>query len=184
MTTLALVPARGGSERLPGKNTARLCGITLVELAVLKLMTLKASGADLEVRVSTDSPDIAGLFPKHICPRLRPPELATATASSWDVVRYEMKQAQCDSVLLLQCTSPFLSVLDIGKLLSHADNYRMLAAGGEPCGAWYCRDLQHAGEPQEFTPIELENHLRGLDIDTADDWVIAKYLHKHNGWLL
>lgn len=111
---LALVPARGGSRRLPRKNLAVLGGRTLVRRA---LETTLASGAFETVVLSSDDPEILaeadGL--EGVRALERPAELATSTARSLDVVRHVLATAKgaFDAVAIIQCTSPFTAPEDL-----------------------------------------------------------------------
>jgi CMP-N,N'-diacetyllegionaminic acid synthase len=109
-STLAIVPARAGSKRLPNKNHRLLLGRPLVLWTVD--FALSHGGFDLVV-VSTDSPEIAALAHEagaHV-PWLRPAYLATDTATSIDVVLHAVDKMAAearifDRVALLQPTSP------------------------------------------------------------------------------
>jgi len=110
MKILAIVPARGGSKRLPGKNIKRLHGKPLIQWAIES-----ASGiAEISrVIVSTDCSEIADIAARSGAevPFLRPEELASDTSSSTDVIKhalrhYEAQGEHFDYVLLLQPTSP------------------------------------------------------------------------------
>lgn len=112
MKILAVIPARGGSKRLPRKNV-RLLGDR--PLIVWTIHSALALGAELcDVLVSTDDENIARVAAEAgaMVPWLRPPELATDTASSVDVCLhalewYENTLNPVDALLLLQPTSPF-----------------------------------------------------------------------------
>lgn len=111
MRILALVPARGGSKRLPGKNIRLLGGRPLIAWTVAAIKNLPGI---CDVLVSTDDAAIAdiALQAGALVPWLRPSELATDTASSVDVSLhgldwYEKKAGPVDGLLLLQPTSPF-----------------------------------------------------------------------------
>lgn len=122
MKILALIPARGGSKRLPGKNIKPLGGLPLIA------WTIRAAhecGCCADVLVSTDDPAIAAVAREHgaSVPWLRPPELATDTASSIDVVihavnAFEKENGPVDGVLLLQPTSPFRSTDSIRRAVT------------------------------------------------------------------
>ncbi|WP_157263631.1 acylneuraminate cytidylyltransferase family protein [Azohydromonas aeria] len=107
---LAVIPARGGSKRLPGKNVRPLAGRPLIAWSVA---TARNSGMCECVMVSTDDAQIAAVARQagaHV-PWLRPPELATDTATTSDVLRhalawYEAEHGRIEAVLLLQPTSP------------------------------------------------------------------------------
>ncbi len=114
---LAIVPARGGSKRLPRKNMLPLGSKPLIA------WTLEAaveSGCFVDVLVSTDDKIIAETARAHgaLVPWLRPAELASDTASSIDVVLhaldwYEREHGTVVGVMLLQPTSPFRSASTI-----------------------------------------------------------------------
>lgn len=110
---LALVPARGGSKRLPGKNTRLLGDRPLITWSI---EAARETPGVVDVLVSTDSPAIAELAiaAGAMVPWLRPAELATDSATSVDVALhaldyYEMAHGPIDGLLLLQPTSPFRS---------------------------------------------------------------------------
>ena len=111
MKILALIPARGGSKRLPGKNIRILGGKPLI---VWSIDVAKDIPEICDILISTDDPAIAAVGKEAgaLVPWLRPEELATDTASSVDVVLhgldwYEAEKGAVDGVLLLQPTSPF-----------------------------------------------------------------------------
>ncbi len=111
MRILALIPARGGSKRLPGKNIRALGGKPLITWSI----DVARDIADIsDILVSTDDPVIAEIASAAgaLVPWLRPLELASDTASSIDVCLhaldwYENKKGAVDGLLLLQPTSPF-----------------------------------------------------------------------------
>ena len=115
MRILALIPARGGSQRLPGKNIRMLGGRPLI---VWSVDIAKKTPEICDVLVSTDDSSIAdvAISAGAIVPWLRPAEIATSTASSIDVALhalnwYEAENGSVDGILLLQPTSPFRSEL-------------------------------------------------------------------------
>ncbi|HBE42314.1 MAG TPA: acylneuraminate cytidylyltransferase [Bacteroidales bacterium] len=111
MKILAIIPARGGSKGVPGKNIKLLAGKPLIQY------TIEASlGAELltDIIVSTDSNDIAQIAVSlgANVPFIRPGHLASDTASSVDVVAHAVgflrdKGRTYDAVCLLQPTCPF-----------------------------------------------------------------------------
>ena len=111
MRILALIPARGGSKRLPGKNIRVLGEKPLI---IWSVDVAKAISGICDILVSTDDPAIAAvcLEASALVPWLRPAELANDTASSVDVALhaldwYEAVKGEVDGILLLQPTSPF-----------------------------------------------------------------------------
>jgi CMP-N,N'-diacetyllegionaminic acid synthase len=108
---LALITARGGSKRVPGKNIRPLGGRPLIGWSV---EVAKGIADVCDIVVSTDDPDIAEVARDEgaLVPWLRPAALATDTASSVDVCLhaldwYEAERGGIDGLLLLQPTSPF-----------------------------------------------------------------------------
>lgn len=111
MKILALVPARGGSKRLPGKNIRFLGDKPLIAWTIDQAVQ---SGLFCDVLLSTDDEAIAvvGRQSGALVPWLRPPELASDTASSVDVALhaldwYELQHGAVNGLMLLQPTSPF-----------------------------------------------------------------------------
>ena len=111
MKILALVPARGGSKRLPKKNILLLGGKPLINWTI---EAAKDIPEIIDIIVSTDSPEIASIAEAAgaFVPWLRPKELSTDTSTSVDVCIhtldwYENHHGPIDGLLLLQPTSPF-----------------------------------------------------------------------------
>jgi len=111
MKILALITARGGSKRLPGKNIKLLGGKPLIEWST---DIAKNIPEICDILVSTDDEAIADVVRNAgvLVPWLRPADLANDTASSVDVVLhalnwYEREHGKVDGLLLLQPTSPF-----------------------------------------------------------------------------
>ena len=107
---LGLIPARGGSKRLPGKNVRPLNGVPLIELTIQ--VSHRSRYIDKTI-VSTDSAEIAKIA--RSCgaevPFSRPESLSTDTSASVDVAIHALdllqSRGQCfDYLLLLQPTSP------------------------------------------------------------------------------
>ncbi len=111
MKLLALIPARGGSKGVPGKNIRLLGGKPLIWYAY---EAARISGLFSEIVLSTDDEEIAetGKRIGFMVPFIRPAELATDSARSIDVVIHAIDSLealgyQYDAVVLLQATSPF-----------------------------------------------------------------------------
>jgi CMP-N-acetylneuraminic acid synthetase len=103
---LAIIPARGGSKRLPRKNVLDLAGKPLIAWTI---QAAKNSKYIDHFVVSTDDSEISEISKKIGAEVLtRPAELATDTASSVDVVLHAIgaQNQSYDYVILLQPTSP------------------------------------------------------------------------------
>ena len=116
-TILAIIPARGGSKRLPGKNILPLAGKPMINWSIEAAKNVPSIA---RVMVSTDCETIANTAKAAggEVPFLRPASLSSDTSSSVDVVRHTLEYfegiGECfDYVLLLQPTSPLRSAADI-----------------------------------------------------------------------
>lgn len=119
---IAVVPARGGSKGLPGKNLRMLSGRPLVAWPISA--ACQSEFVD-RVIISTDDSEIAeaAKVAGAELPFMRPPELASDTASSMDVVRHALMTLAdsgelYDYVVLLEPTSPLTEAKDIDSALS------------------------------------------------------------------
>lgn len=118
MKTLYLIPARGGSKGIPGKNIKPLGGKPLLAYTIECAL---AAGAKVDdICLSTDSEAIAAVGKE--CglevPFMRPDELATDRSGSYEVMLhaldfFERKGRKYDRLVLLQPTSPFRLPEDI-----------------------------------------------------------------------
>lgn len=115
----AVIPVRGGSRGVPGKNLYQLGGQTLLERTIR--MTMSSDRIDRTI-VSTDSPEMHEIARQHgvESDALRPSQLATETASTVDVVLHELDQADIARgfVLLLQVTTPLRTTGDLQEFFS------------------------------------------------------------------
>src|SRR5918999_4032681 len=107
---LALVPARGGSKGIPGKNLRLLGGRTLIEYAAA---AARDSGVVDRAVLTTDSEEIAAIGRRAglDVPFLRPASLAADDTPMQPVVEHALAALAEDGfvpdiVLLLQPTSP------------------------------------------------------------------------------
>jgi N-acylneuraminate cytidylyltransferase len=112
--TLAIIPARGGSKRVPRKNLFVLEGRPLVVHSIEH--ALAAEEVD-GVIVSTEDPEIAQVAEQAgATVVLRPPELADDTATSESALLHALdarESADPDLVVFLQATSPVRTGADI-----------------------------------------------------------------------
>ncbi|MFE9117091.1 cytidylyltransferase domain-containing protein [Streptomyces sp. NPDC007172] len=109
---LAVIPARGGSKGVPGKNLSSVAGVPLVVRAVL---ACRAARLVTDVVVSTDDPAIAAAARSAGADVVvRPAGISGDTASSEAAVLHTLEAHQdARVVLLVQCTSPFLTREDV-----------------------------------------------------------------------
>jgi CMP-N-acetylneuraminic acid synthetase len=90
MNSVAIIPARGGSKRLPGKNILPFFGHPMIAYTIA---TAKNSGLFQEIIVSTDDPDLGWVAEWYGASYLpRPAKLATDHASLVDVALHTLKE--------------------------------------------------------------------------------------------
>ncbi|NNE81311.1 MAG: pseudaminic acid cytidylyltransferase [Silicimonas sp.] len=126
--SLCLIPARGGSKRIPRKNIRPFNGKPMIAWSI---EAARQSGVFDRVIVSTDDAEIADIARSHGAdvPFMRPDNLADDFATTIEVVRHAISWAADnggapDSLCCLYATAPFVSPDDIrtGKnLLQDAD---------------------------------------------------------------
>jgi CMP-N,N'-diacetyllegionaminic acid synthase len=108
--TIALVPARAGSKRIPGKNVRLLGGHPLLAYTVV---AARASGAFAHVIVSTDSEEVARIASNYGAevPFIRPAALAEDRSPDIEWVRHALERLRAGGVdvdvfAILRPTSP------------------------------------------------------------------------------
>lgn len=119
---LVVIPARGGSKGLPGKNIKLLGGKPLIQHTI---DAAKSVFSDAEIIVSTDSEEIRQTVIDYglKVPFLRPIELATDAAGTYEVLLHaidftESRGIYNDILVLLQPTSPFRNAQHIEEALA------------------------------------------------------------------
>lgn len=122
-----IIPVRGGSKGIPGKNLMRPGGgDTLLERSI-KLA--QASQYVDRVLVSTDHPEMHAIAQMHgvAAPDMRPTHLAADDAKTVDVVLHVMETAPIESgyVLLVQVTSPLRTLTDLDGMCAAFDEYNV-----------------------------------------------------------
>ncbi|MDT3316185.1 acylneuraminate cytidylyltransferase [Microbacterium sp. KSW4-11] len=119
--TIAIIPARGGSKGVPGKNVARVGGIPLVARAVHAAVT---SGAIDLVVVSTDDAAIADAA-RAAGARVvdRPADISGDQASSESALLHALDTLAAEGITprvtaFLQATSPFIPAAALGEAVA------------------------------------------------------------------
>ena len=119
---IALIPARGGSKGLPGKNIKSLCGKPLIAYTIQA--ALNASGIN-QVVVTTDSEEISEISRQYGAevPFLRPKEHAEDTSSAVDVYLHAIDFLQkktgkeIQKFMVLLPTAPLREAKDIEQAI-------------------------------------------------------------------
>ncbi len=122
---IAIVPARGGSKRIPEKNIVDFLGAPLMSYPI---RAAKMSGLFDTVHISTDSDRIAGVAAELGYPVdfMRAPELADdhtplMPVLQWTLDQYAQRGRLFESVCLLFPTAP---LIDAGDLIRGAELFR------------------------------------------------------------
>jgi CMP-N,N'-diacetyllegionaminic acid synthase len=122
MKTLFLVPARGGSKGIPGKNIKLFSGKPLISYSI---ELARQFTSDDNICLSTDDDEIAAVAESMglIVPFHRPSELSTDTASTNDVILHAVSYYKSigrsfDTIVLLQPTSPFRKAFHLNEALA------------------------------------------------------------------
>lgn len=116
MRVLAIIPARGGSKGIPGKNLKKVGGLSLVARAI---RAARATPSVSRVAVSTDVQDIAreaASFGAEVV--VRPDYLSVDSASSESAIEHAVadfarRGETFDAIVFIQPTSPFIRPEDI-----------------------------------------------------------------------
>lgn len=113
MVTKAIILARGGSKRIPGKNLLHLKGQPLLSFVVA---AAKACSHIQETWVSTNCPKIKEVAICLGCKVLdRPDSLSSDTSQSEEALLHFVENVDCDRVVFIQPTSPLLTAGDLDK---------------------------------------------------------------------
>ena len=127
LKTICVIPARGGSKGLPGKNIKVFNGKPLIAWPIIAAKACKKID---EVVVTTDSSDIAEkaqLFGATV-PALRPAKLANDNTSTEDTLKYALNQFEestnqrFDLCVFLTCTDIFRDVEWISSAIEKLEN--------------------------------------------------------------
>ena len=131
----AIIPARGGSKGIPGKNLIPICGLPLIAWSILQAK--KSSYVD-EVYVSSDSEEILAIAKTyHAKVIIRPESISGDGASSesaWEHAVDCIEKTECiDLVVGMQCTSTIRTVSDIDNAMKkfHAESLDSLFTANE-----------------------------------------------------
>lgn len=175
MRVLALILARAGSKRLPGKNGLMLGSKPLIRWSLDVAREVPAIG---EILVSTDDEEVAALCRDAgaLVPWLRPAELATDTSSSLDAVFhaldwYERERGAVDGVLLLQPTSPFRTVESVNAgidLFVKSGGKSVIGVSPSPAHPMWTFRI----EQERLVPFVGEGGLRMRSQDLAPAFVV------------
>ncbi|MBL0779684.1 cytidylyltransferase domain-containing protein [Streptomyces albidoflavus] len=170
---LAVIPARGGSKGVPGKNLAEVGGVPLVARAVHACRTARLVS---EVLVSTDDPAIAEAARAAGATTVeRPAPLSGDTATSEAAVLHALDTDEArhdrlaDVVLLVQCTSPFLTADDVDGVTAAVLEGADTAVTAAPFHGFLWRDLATGATPSSGHGVNHDAAHRPRRQDRPED---------------
>lgn len=119
MSRVAIIPARGGSKRIPRKNVKEFCGKPMIAWSI---EAAKASGCFDRIIVSTDDQEIARVAEAWgaSAPFIRPAELSDDHAGTLPVIRHAVEwlskhEQPVEYACCLYATAPFVSAEDLQR---------------------------------------------------------------------
>ena len=125
MKNLCIIPARGGSKRIPRKNIKDFLGKPIIAYSIEAALQ---SGLFDEVMVSTDDQEIAVIAKNYgaSVPFMRSAETANDYASTEDVLRevlreYQKRGKEFENVCCLYATAPFVTAENLKKCYAHIE---------------------------------------------------------------
>lgn len=169
---IAIIPARGGSKRIPRKNIKDFHGKPMISYSIEAALT---SGCFDKVIVSTDDAEIAEVARAYGAdtPFLRPVNISDDYATTMDVMEHAIQWClkegwELEAVCCLYATAPFVRASDLQKghdLLNKSDAEYVFSATSFPFPIQRAIKLDNSGSVSMFSP---ENELvRSQDLEEA-----------------
>jgi pseudaminic acid cytidylyltransferase len=185
---LAVIPARGGSKRIPRKNIKMFGGKPMIAWSIEAAI---ASGLFDRVIVSTDDFEIAEVGKAYGAevPFMRSPELSDDHTGTAAVIAHAIKwhQAQSlmpDLVCCIYATSPFVSVMDLQRGLKILTNTNLDFAFSVTS---YAFPIQRAIKLTKDGRVEMFQHehfdTRSQDLEEAYHDAGQFYWGRAEAWL-
>lgn len=167
---LAIIPARGGSKRIPRKNVRPFCGKPIIVWSVEAALR---SGCFDKVLVSTDDAEIAAIALQHGAdvPFMRPAELSGDHVATIAVVAHAIEQVAkqgevSDPVCCIYATAPFVTAQDLRHgldVLARADCDYVFPATRYPFPIQRAVRLDPDGHVAMFEPAMFNTRSQDLE---------------------
>lgn len=163
MSNICIIPARGGSKRIPHKNIKEFLGKPIIAYSIEAALK---SGLFDEVMVSTDDAEIASIAKQYGAnvPFMRSAETANDFATTRDVLNevlneYRKRGQVFDGMCCIYATAPLIAAEDLQaahKLLSSSDFACVYPVVEFSYPIWRCLDVAEDGSMKRHWP-EYEN---------------------------
>jgi CMP-N-acetylneuraminic acid synthetase len=161
-----IVPARGGSKGIPHKNLKQVGGVSLLNRAINSALAVESVS---QVIVTSDSEVIlnSAIADNRVVLSLRNTALASDEADIRETVASLIPIVKCDSIILLQPTSPLRSGRDVRAAIanfseSNCDSLVSVCEAEHPKNYYLMEDLEHPEGLREVFP-EVLSTLRRQD---------------------
>lgn len=185
---LAVIPARGGSKRIPRKNIKRFHGRPMIGWSIAAALD---SGCFDRVIVSTDDEEIGHVAREHGAevPFLRPAELSGDHVATGPVIAHAidcMRQIGCPAaeVCCIYATAPFISVDDLRRgrdVLAAGNCDYAFAVTSYPFPVQRAIRITEAGRVEMFHPEHF--NVRSQDLEAAFHDAGQFYWGRAEAWL-
>ena len=158
-TFLAIIPARGGSKRVPRKNARLMHGKPLISWTIEAAK--QCQYIDMTIVSSDDEELLAIAKDMDVTADIRPALLATDTATTFDVIKYIInKYPKFDYIVLLQPTSPLRNANHISEAIEelcrkNADG--IISVTKPEINPMWCNTLPEDGSMANFMNNSLIN---------------------------
>lgn len=169
---LAVIPARGGSKRIPRKNIRNFCGKPIIAYSISAALE---SGCFDHVVVSTDDEEIAAVAREYgaTTPFIRPPEFSNDYAGTIPVIKHAIEWFQKNAiapemVCCIYATSPFIHNDDLlkgQKLLISSDAEYAFSVTSYPSPIQRAMLITESGRMKMFDPENF--NIRSQDLVQA-----------------
>lgn len=185
---IAILPARGGSKRIPGKNIKHFLGRPALSVTLRKVMS---SGLFTRIVVSTDDPQIAQIaLGEGAEVLMRPDELSDDYATTVDVISYSITQLndsinlESDIVACIYPVTPLLNtdyVASAARILEQENLDYVFSAKEFQSSPARSLTLDPDGKSRMAYPENLNTRTQDLPTYYCDAAMF--YLGKANSWL-
>lgn len=185
---IAVIPARGGSKRIPRKNIRPFCGKPMIAWSI---EAARSSGCFDRIIVSTDDEEIAGVARQWDAevPFMRPPELADDSTGTTAVMKHAIEWCTAnglspDPVCCVYATAPFLRPADLRAgldLLLNEDCDYAFAATDYPAPIQRAFRISPAGRVSMFNPEYFT--ARSQDLQPAYHDAAQFYWGRASAWI-
>ena len=176
MTSVAIIPAKGSSKRIPRKNIKLFHGKPIIAYSI---MAAKMSGLFDKVFVSTNDREVSMVASDYGARTLWRPdglcEIGEPDCGTQFVIRHHLMnmETKYDYACCIYPCAPMLSDLDL-HFASKQDQFRYVYSEGV---FYYGRAKQFINKPDDFSYSLKITKDKFIDINTESDWIRAEKIY-------